>query len=304
MLATSDSSVETESDPSGFVALCLPGDQETFLVRAEYQGRHAELSFAEPDTGHLIEKVLALGGSSSPATVQLRGRVVHRSGSESRPVSAAEVLVPALGRSARTAFDGSFSVGGLGSGSQVVIVRSIGFEPLLARLTLRAGSDSVIEFALRPLAAELAGVLVTAHPAGRGVLRAFEERRATHAGGTFVTRDDLAKREHSLLSDVLRSVRGTRLLRRPDGSTLLASPRGPFSPTIKDCYYQLYLDGQRIYAPGTRGPDGGVTPPDINDFAVSAIEAIEVYTGPATTPAQFSGLGAACGTVVLWTRVP
>ena len=37
-------------------------------------------------------------------------------------------------------------------------------------------------------------------------------------------------------------------------------------------------------------------------FSVSGLESVELYRGLADTPLQFGGVGAGCGTVVLWAR--
>ena len=44
---------------------------------------------------------------------------------------------------------------------------------------------------------------------------------------------------------------------------------------------------------------------EVDDFPATDVEAMELYFGPATTPVQFSqGAIVACGTVVIWTRIP
>ena len=47
--------------------------------------------------------------------------------------------------------------------------------------------------------------------------------------------------------------------------------------------------------------DGG-SAPDIDATSISNLEAVEIYRGGADTPAELGGLGASCGTIVLWTR--
>jgi hypothetical protein len=236
------------------------------------------------------------GGSNT-----LTGRVLVRRGGAAQPAVSAEVLLPALPRSVQTRADGSFTVGRLRQGRTTLLVRSVGYQPVVINVQLPLPADSAITVTLEPLAMELARVVVTGAPSRTGRLREFEERRATIANGQFLTRDDLAKREQSQLSDVLRSIPGARLRRQPDGSTLLVSSRGQTirGAGARDCPFQIYLDGIRVFAPG----GAASRPPDINDFALSSLEAIEVYASPATTPPQFGGLGAACGTIVMWTRV-
>ena len=49
-------------------------------------------------------------------------------------------------------------------------------------------------------------------------------------------------------------------------------------------------------------PADATQPPDIDSFLPEHIAAIEYYAGPATTPTEFAGTGASCGTIVIWTR--
>ncbi len=42
--------------------------------------------------------------------------------------------------------------------------------------------------------------------------------------------------------------------------------------------------------------------PDLSKYDAGGLEAVEFYPGPATTPPEFSGDGAVCGTLLLWTR--
>jgi hypothetical protein len=70
------------------------------------------------------------------------------------------------------------------------------------------------------------------------------------------------------------------------------------------CPMQIYMDGIKIFEPRSAGGGAAaaIQPPDINQFVVAQLEAIEVYRGPAETPPEFAGTGSRCGTVVLWSR--
>ena len=58
----------------------------------------------------------------------------------------------------------------------------------------------------------------------------------------------------------------------------------------------IYLDGIPVQL-------GGPSPLfDLESIPVDAILGIEVYDGPAATPAQFTGGSAECGVIVIWTR--
>jgi len=108
-----------------------------------------------------------------------------------------------------------------------------------------------------------------------------------------------------VLSDVLRSNGPSlKFIRRfPEGGLAIASTRdraglrqgatGGAAP----CLMQIYLDGRKMWGRSTGGPV-----PNIDEFLVSELGAVEVYYGPAATPTEYSGTDAACGTVVIWTR--
>lgn len=297
-----DTSVVARSDSSGIALVCGIRDAATFEVSMMYGGRRFAETLTSSDTSSLLEATI-IASLQASVTSAFFGRVVTLGAdSNPRPLGLAEVVVPALSISTRTQPDGSFELSSLPKGTHTVLVRSVGYKPAVARITLPLLNAAGHVIALSPIAPELAPMIVTGRLGAGGVMRGFEERRATINGASFLTRDDLAKREHSVLSDVLRSVRGLRIQRLPDGSNVIASSRGAFSFKIQDCFYQVFLDGIRIYAPGSRGPDGTTKPPNIDDFATAGIEAVEIYPGPATTPTRFSGLGAVCGTIVIWSR--
>lgn len=67
-------------------------------------------------------------------------------------------------------------------------------------------------------------------------------------------------------------------------------------PDGASLYFAIVLDGARFWVPGSGEP------PDINQFTVQGIQAIEIYRGPAETPIQYQATNSACGVLLLWTR--
>ena len=63
------------------------------------------------------------------------------------------------------------------------------------------------------------------------------------------------------------------------------------------CYMSVYVDGVRIWAPGTDDP------PDFDRLRNNQYEGVEVYRGPSELPTQYQETGAACGAILLWTRI-
>jgi hypothetical protein len=59
----------------------------------------------------------------------------------------------------------------------------------------------------------------------------------------------------------------------------------------------VYLDGVRIWAPGSPNP------PDFDRMGNTHYEGIEVYRGPSELPIQYQGTGGMCGAILLWSRI-
>lgn len=58
----------------------------------------------------------------------------------------------------------------------------------------------------------------------------------------------------------------------------------------------MYLDGILVWAPGR------IEPPNIDDFKVHSLEAVEVYRSNGMVPIEYQAVGTECGVVLLWTR--
>ncbi len=254
--------------------------------------------------------VTTFGLAWSPAAAQsvLRGIVLTEGGD---PIRDAQVAIGKLQLQATVGAVGEFSFTTIPSGKFSVLARAIGFEPMIREYRF-SGRDTILaEFRLKASGQRLDSLVVTgAETSVSPGMRAFEERRAVGLG-RFLTSADLRKREHSAMSDVLRMTAGLKLVRRPldcGGGYALATGRGgefrhqpwmacqngvPF-PTA--CYLSVYLDGIRIWAPGSSEP------PNMDDLQVVAMQAIELYRGPSELPTQYQTTGSACGAILLWSR--
>lgn len=215
-----------------------------------------------------------------------------------------------------TGQDGRFRVAGVPAGPQVLLFRLIGYEPQQWDHLFATGDSIGIEVVMGQAAQTLPTITaVSRQPQVSPKMAGYWQRKEL-GFGTFIEDSLLRTREHSSLSDVLRRVPGLTLeyLRDGGGLAVLMSraastrtrPIGAVARTPEEreagtrCYAQVYLDGIRIYAPGRlTGDKRGFS---IDQFKVSEVQAIEIYKGSATTPAQFNTTGSACGTIVLWTR--
>lgn len=237
----------------------------------------------------------------------------------SRAIAGAVVGIQSLGISATTPDRGGYTLTVERRGTFTVLARAVGHAPVTREVYLRGGDTLRIDFRLVRSAQQLDPVVVAADrdPLPSGVMRGFEERRRL-GFGRFVTRDMLDEREHDTIGDMMRGMAGVRMVRRPGGcgggfsaatgrglAAVELSPKassagatcGGGLPMEAACYMSIYQDGIRIWSPGS--PD----PPDFTQFRNGMYEGVEVYRGPSELPMQYQGTGAACGAVLLWTRV-
>lgn len=238
--------------------------------------------------------------------VPLRAQTVFSGGvlddSTKAPLAGVEVVVSGRQQAVVTDAGGRFVVTGLPAGIHQVLFRSVGFRPVRVRLIL-TDTDTVEQaIFLTRAVAELAPLEVTATSVPRGMEK-FAERRAA-GRGTFFDAKDLRAAEHRRVSEVLGTVAGVRGQQHRDrGSqrqkTLMASRRGGAGLSGQPCYMAVWLDGVRLYSPVALG---SALPPDINEYRVADLEAIEVYPGPGSLPAELGGTGGMCGAVVMWSR--
>ena len=193
--------------------------------------------------------------------------------------------------SVRTNDSGGFRMINLPTGAASVTLRRMGIAPASADVRLRAGRTDSLVFSLTALATTLAGVLVEDEYEARSrkLLAGFWERRA-RGFGYFLTRNDIEKRDAHEFADLARMAPSVTVGTRNGRRTIRFNHGGGG----RDCPPQYVVDGMRI----ENGSPDEFTPQDI--------EAIELYSGPATIPPQFSPRfnSYTCGAVVIWTRLP
>ncbi|MFN2564950.1 MAG: carboxypeptidase regulatory-like domain-containing protein [Gemmatimonadaceae bacterium] len=270
-------------------------------IRALYRASATSFIFVAV-TAHIL--------AAQQGTAVVRGAVTDTAG---RPLAGAEVTVRELQRSARSDAAGIYTIGGLAGGVYTVVVRRLGYRSRSAMASLSPPDTLHASFRLEPEARTLDTVSVSA-PATPVALRlkAFEARRTDPTNfGRFITEQEIERQSHSTLSNVLRGkVARLAYVRHCHGGYAVASPSGAASPALDPrpkrrfgcvmpnaCYMQVYLDGVRLYSADNPGP-----PPKIDDFKLTQLAGIEIYRGGAETPPEFNSSGAACGTIVMWTK--
>jgi hypothetical protein len=217
---------------------------------------------------------LALSGIAS-----LAGTVLTTTG---RPVANAEVRVRHGQSSTKTDDVGHFVLAGLPAGTQVVLVRQIGFA--LAEIPVELRSNRRLELNVRVRrAVALDSVRVLA---SRPTLAEFEYNRRTNLQGRFLTLSDIQRSNAKQTSDLLPLLGGYVMMGR--GRLVKMSETDYDPPGTHSCR------GANVVIDGVDGLE-------VDDVLPNQIAGIELYKNAASAPLQYAGR-ADCGLIVIWLR--
>jgi hypothetical protein len=220
----------------------------------------------------------------------LQGRLLDSGTGRPLPGATMTLLDEDGARLAATQTDsaGSFGLSAARAGAFQLRAERLGYRTATApAMELGAGDTLRVEFRLSAEAVLLSPVVVTGQPRRlTGALGDFRERAERRAWGSFVTREEIGRRNPVHTTNLLRTVAGVRLVPTRSGRHAVLLRGG--------CPARVYLDGIRVRLAGTT-IDDLVRPQEL--------EGIEVYGSEAGVPAQYGGLGGGgCGAVLLWTR--
>ncbi len=118
--------------------------------------------------------------------------------------------------------------------------------------------------------------------------------RVDYGHGSYITRDEIERRQPLRVTQLIAEVPGVTLLDRPGpGSDIVLSQYRRFDPSGRPgpCLPIIYLDGYRLRDASL---DDVVFPSDV--------EGVEVYKGLAEYPGEFASPDARCGVIAVWTR--
>jgi CarboxypepD_reg-like domain/TonB-dependent Receptor Plug Domain len=219
----------------------------------------------------------------------LRGVVIDSAGRA--PVSFADIGIVALHLITRADSLGRFTLKPVPKGQVELSARRVGYEPQRQTILLTGGSADSVLVVMVPQPEVLSTVAVSeGERRRRQMVEGFYARRARGIG-SYITREDLETRHARVPTDAL-NMPGISLVHTRYGTSVRFVGT---SSVRRDCAPLLWIDGQR--APNM----------ELDDIPVNDIEGIELYHGPSTTPAQFwqgNMSNSACGTIVVWSRVP
>ena len=224
-------------------------------------------------------------GDSTREELQLTGTSLLTGivrGSAGQPLADVQIRVRDARTTASTDSAGRFSLANLPSGTQVLVVRQLGYAAAEIPVELRAGRSTRRDVRLER-AAQLDSVKVVAD---RPRLAEFERNRRTNLLGKYVTLGEIQRRQAKETADLLAPLGIFTVVGKGENAKLQS--RGAFvnQPTCK--YANIVIDGR-------------LENMQINDVIPSDIEAIEAYRDASSAPASFAGK-ADCGLVVIWLK--
>ncbi len=239
--------------------------------------------------------------SASPKAARdsgvLTGDVERPDGS---PLTGAKVVLEGTSDSTVVDSTGAFTMRGLPVGTHMVLVRSMGFEPVSDVVELTSRSPQHVSIALTTPAHELDPVVVQAHRLAIAYARIGFDRRRQEGVGQFLTADEIAAKSASTFSELFSSVSGVGLAYTP-GGTNLANERG-----VDACLVYV-VDGQPFNRVINGELDATLRPNEIGALEIYSAASVPAefrvrsLPGRTITGAETNGTDG-CATVVIWTK--
>jgi len=294
----------------GTYRICgLPGGIEG-NVQAEFSGRktaevHVAMDEANPlgfqslrigttvvedataDTTKGVGKGVAQGDTAKRlrGPARLTGRVINAAGA---PVANARVDVSGTGAATLSREDGSFGFSDLPSGTQALVVRQLGFEPVEVAVELSGKAPRQVTVTMSKPARVLDPVAVTASSSKDGLDQVGFTQRKKTGFGYFMTPEEINDRQATRMTDLFRTIPSLRVV--PSGNDYtVESARDATGGCMN-----YVVDG---------APYKSLYPGDVDRLMPpSDVGAIEVYTGSSTPPEFQQAGGSSCTTIVMWSK--
>jgi hypothetical protein len=211
------------------------------------------------------------------------------------PIEGAEVI-DMLGKvTAKTTATGTVTLSYLPEGQTLIRIRKVGFD-VQTMLVAISPEDTVPLTVLLKASGQVLPTVFTTDSSVRTVispgLRDFETRRQ-RGGGYFVTEAELRKNDTKLMTSIVRTIAGAKVVCSRSGSACIAATTRAGGKTAFGggvCPVEVYVDG-------ILSSDN-----DLQKMRVDQFAAVEFYAGAAQTPMQYAKTGSNCGAMLLWTR--
>ena len=230
---------------------------------------------------------IAVSTGRSQAVAQGRGAVIGSvRDSAGQSIVGVEVAIVGTPARARTDDKGGFRFADAPAGELALQARRIGYRMQTVLVGVGAGEVARVDIQLAAVGSVLAPVVVRSRRAKfSGRLAGFYERMQSGLSGYFLTRDRIEEGNSRQLTNVLQRVPGLEVLRG-----------GRIRMRGRTCAPLVWIDGVAM-------PAGEV---DLNTFAPSSLEGIELYLSASGAPLRYQATvdRGRCGTILLWSRGP
>ena len=139
------------------------------------------------------------------SSARIAGVVVDSTG---RPLRHATILTAENEATATSSDSGQFLIKGLKAGPRQFLVRAVGYAPASFTTQLRAGRTRQVRIILNPTTVQLSTITVLDSINAPLLAQTGFFQRKEKGWGTFITPDDVRRRNPSNVSDMLRNVSG------------------------------------------------------------------------------------------------
>jgi hypothetical protein len=232
-----------------------------------------------------VARVLAVDGRDSTreelklvGTAGLSGQVRSLAG---EPVADAEVRVRDARATAVTDSAGRYTLTGLPAGTQLLLVRHLGYLIVEQPVELRSEKTVTRDVLLRRNVV-LDSIRVVA---SRPEYPEFERNRRSHAFGQFLTAEQIGQMHANETADLFLNILGFTSLGHGSQSRVISNAALARHPNCQTANVVI----------------NGIEEQSINDVAPSQIAGLEAYADETYVPARFVGR-AECGVIVIWLR--
>lgn len=220
--------------------------------------------------------------SQQAPTATLVGRIVDQM--DSGAVAHATVNVLGTNLIGYTDGWGYFRIAGIRPGDHEIVIRALGYAKLIESQQFANGEQLKRDFTMMRLPHTLTQMIILGHSAR--VPHGMEDiyRRGLRGWGRFVTREQI---------DSINPVDLKMMLGMLPG--VYENDRGVTFPMCGDPH--IWVDGQDM----TRIEPNHAQEDFLSHMVPLDVQAVEVYSRPATVPAEFLG-GNPCGVIAIWTK--
>jgi hypothetical protein len=271
---------DINADQEGRWAFCETPPGTRIFLRASFMDQEVRGETVELEPGATKHVNVEIASPSSRIT----GKITDAEGG--KPISDAAVSIGGGRLMGTSRNDGTFSLGEVPPGRYQLEIRHIAYGPRTDSLTVELGASTNVvaklatsAIKLEPIAVEVRSLLLE--------MSGFYDRMA-RGHGSYVQYKDIERLHPLIPSDILRAQPGLRLERRRTQPGYTVYSRA-------GCPVRYFINGAKV------GADF-----QIDDIPVDWIDALEIYRGAASLPAEFqmhsSDVNAQCGIIVIWTR--